>query len=176
MKKLINLCRSAVCAAALALTACNKAPTQNTAETASGAPNVPAAEAPSLVWIDHFDTGLAKAKAENKLALVNFTGSDWCSVCITLKKEVFSRKEFSDYVKDRMVLVEVDYPQIKQLPPEKREKHARLQEIYKIEGRIPTVLVLNGDGVELGRLGYTQGGLPSFLAELEKIRKQPAVL
>ena len=35
---------------------------------------------------------LAKAKAEKKNVLVEFTGSDWCPPCIAMRKNVFSKK------------------------------------------------------------------------------------
>ncbi|NJR25047.1 MAG: thioredoxin family protein [Richelia sp. CSU_2_1] len=34
------------------------------------------------------------ARAENKPILINLTGSDWCTWCIKIEKEVFSSKEF----------------------------------------------------------------------------------
>ena len=38
-----------------------------------------------------------EAKANHKLVLLNFTGSDWCGWCIKLQREVFSQPEFEDY-------------------------------------------------------------------------------
>ena len=42
------------------------------------------------LWQTKFEDAKTKAKADNKLLLVDFTGSDWCGWCIKLKKEVFS--------------------------------------------------------------------------------------
>ena len=122
-------------------------------------------------WVEDFEKGLAKAKAENKLALVDFTGSDWCIWCKRLDEEIFSKAKFKDYVKDKYVLVEVDFPQVKRLPEKKQKEHEALGEKYKVQG-FPTVLVLNPDGNEVGRLGYVEGGPEAFIAELEKKSKK----
>jgi protein disulfide-isomerase len=122
-------------------------------------------------WEDDFDKGLSKAKAAGKPALVDFTGSDWCIWCQRLDAEIFSKPEFKDYVKDKFQLVEVDFPQLKPLPKKKAEANAAVSEKYKVEG-FPTVIVMSGDGKELGRLGYVEGGPKAFIAELEKVTKK----
>ncbi|MEQ1858697.1 MAG: thioredoxin family protein [Chthoniobacteraceae bacterium] len=122
-------------------------------------------------WEDDFEKGLAKAKASGKPALVDFTGSDWCHWCKVLDAEIFSKAEFKDYVKDKYELVMVDFPQIKPLPKAQADANNKLAEKYKIEG-FPTVLVLDGDGKVLGRLGYMEGGPKAFIAELEKFVKK----
>jgi len=122
-------------------------------------------------WEDDFEKGLEKAKSSGKPALVDFTGSDWCIWCKRLDAEIFSKAEFKDYVKDKFTLVEVDFPQIKPLPKKKAEAHDALAKKYKIEG-FPTVLVLDGSGKEIARLGYVEGGPKAFIAELEKVAKK----
>lgn len=121
-------------------------------------------------WEEHFDKGLRKAKESGKLALVDFTGSDWCIWCKRLDAEVFAKQEFKDYVKDKFELVMVDFPQAKPLPTEHAQANERLAEKYKIRG-FPTVLVLDGEGKELARLGYVEGGPKAFIAQLEKVAK-----
>lgn len=122
-------------------------------------------------WEDEFAKGVAKAKTSGKPALVDFTGSDWCGWCMKLDEEVFSKKEFKDYVKDKYQLVEVDFPQIKPLPKKKAEANQAVAEKYGIKG-YPTVVVVDGEGKELGRLGYVEGGPKAFIAELEKVTKK----
>src|SRR5712671_809845 len=65
-------------------------------------------------WDDDYAKALAQAKAEKKLLLMDFTGSDWCGWCIKLDKEVFSKPEFKEYAKKSLVLVEVDFPRAKE--------------------------------------------------------------
>jgi len=124
-------------------------------------------------WVDDLDKGLEKAKTEKKIVLADFTGSDWCGWCIKLDKEVFSKKEFKDYAKEKLVLVELDFPQGKKLPKKQQEKNDELQKTYNVKG-FPTVVVLDAEGKEIGRLGYVEGGPTAFIAELEKVTKKTA--
>ncbi len=61
-------------------------------------------------WSHDFAKARTAAASENKDLLVDFTGSDWCSWCIKLNKEVFGHEAFRSGVKDSFVLVELDYP------------------------------------------------------------------
>lgn len=125
----------------------------------------------------------ALAKAENKLVLLDFTGSDWCPWCIKLNKEVFSTPEFAEYAKKNIVLVEVDFPRRKQLDPAQKEANEALSKKYGIEG-FPTLILLDGSGKRLAQLSYEDGvaeprqdasklvATPAtFIAAIEKKRK-----
>ena len=133
------------------------------------AASLPAAEAN---WGTDLPAALTQAKKEKKVVLMDFTGSDWCPPCKALNKEVFSSKEFADYAKDNLVLVELDFPRTKQQSAALKKANQALSEKYGIQG-FPTVIVLNGDGKQLWKqVGYTPGGSKAFLAEVEKARKK----
>ena len=40
-------------------------------------------------WTTDLPAAKDTAKKENKLILMDFTGSDWCPPCVALKKQVF---------------------------------------------------------------------------------------
>jgi len=122
-------------------------------------------------WGTDLPTAQAQAKKENKLVLMNFTGSDWCGWCIRLKDEVFNTPDFKAYAAKNLVLVEVDFPRKKQQSAELKKANQALQEKYGIEG-FPTIIVLNGDGKQVGKLGYMKGGPKAFIAELDKLKKK----
>ncbi|MDB6173922.1 MAG: thioredoxin [Chthoniobacteraceae bacterium] len=122
-------------------------------------------------WTEDFDKGLATAQAEKKIALVDFTGSDWCSWCIKLDKEIFSQPKFKEYAAKNLVLVEIDFPQIKALPKEQKAQNDKLAKKYSIEG-YPTVVVLNSEGKQIAQLGYMTGGAEAFIAKLEALAKK----
>ena len=48
-------------------------------------------------WLTSFEEAQAQSRESDKPILANFTGSDWCGWCIKLKKEVFSKPEFSKW-------------------------------------------------------------------------------
>ncbi len=120
-------------------------------------------------WTDDYDKGLAQAKTEKKMSLLDFTGSDWCGWCIKLDKEVFSEKEFKDYAKQNLVLIELDYPQQKRLTKHTKDQNEKLKGEYKIKG-YPTVIILDSEGKQVGQLGYMEGGPKAFIAALDKLK------
>jgi len=121
-------------------------------------------------WGDDYEKAATQARSENKLLLLDFTGSDWCGWCIKLNKEVFSQPEFKDYAAKNLVLVEVDFPQLKAQPDALKAQNEKLQAKYKIEG-YPTIVVLNPEGQKVGELGYQPGGPQAFITALETLRK-----
>jgi len=121
-------------------------------------------------WITSVEQGQQEAKVNNKLVLLDFTGSDWCGWCVLLDREVFSKPKFKDYASKNLVLVEVDFPKRKPVPDAARRENLRLAQRYQIQG-FPTIIVLNGDGQVVGEFGYVKGGPDAFIAVLEKLRK-----
>ena len=102
-----------------------------------------------------------------KLTLLDFTGSDWCGWCQKLDKEVFSQPEFQLYARENIIFTKVDFPQrIPQSPAEKAQ-NAALAKQYGIRG-FPTIVVLNSQGKEVGRLGYMPGGPKTFVEALKR--------
>jgi protein disulfide-isomerase len=121
-------------------------------------------------WSEDYTQSVAQGKAEKKLVLVDFTGSDWCPWCIKLDKEVFSTPEFKDYAKDHLVLMEADFPQRKAQDSKTKAQNDKLQAKFRIDS-FPTVIVLNSEGKPVGQLGYMEGGPKAFIAALEKLNK-----
>lgn len=126
--------------------------------------------AESVAWQTDAVKAQAQAKTEKKLVLLDFTGSDWCSWCIKLNKEVFSQPEFAEYAKKNLVCVEVDFPIKKKLSDAQKKANDALAKKYDIKG-YPTIIVLNGEGQKVGELNYMKGGPKAFLAELDKLKK-----
>jgi thioredoxin-related protein len=129
----------------------------------------------SLRAENNWETDLKKAqeqaKANNKLVLLDFTGSDWCGYCMQLDREILSRPAFRDYANKNLVLVEIDFPRRKSQSVNLRKQNQQLAEEYRIQG-FPTIIVLNGSGRKVWRYdGYFPGGPDAFIAELEKARK-----
>lgn len=121
-------------------------------------------------WLTDYKRAQQEAKANNKLLLVEFTGSDWCGWCIKLEREVFSKPEFKNYASKNLVLMEADFPRAKPQAADIKKQNAELAAQYQIQG-FPTIVVLNGNGQKVGELFYTPGGPDAFIAEIEKLRK-----
>ncbi len=130
---------------------------------------VNAAEA---AWLTDLAKAQTQAKAENKIVLMDFTGSDWCGWCKKFKKEVFDSAEFQTYAAKNVVLVEVDFPHNKVQSDDLKKANKALSAKYKIHG-FPSLVVLDKDGKEIGRQGgYAEGGPKAFIAKLEKFKKK----
>ena len=126
-----------------------------------GAAQIQAAE-----WLTDFPAALAKAKAENKLVLMDFTGSDWCPGCIALHKAVFTSKAFEAYADKNLVLVEVDFPDRKKQSKELEKANQALKSEFKVDG-FPTVILVGADRKELKKIeGYSGEKPDEYIAEL----------
>ena len=127
-----------------------------------------AAESTSLTDLPKAE---ALAKSQNKIVLMDFTGSDWCPWCIKFDKEVLNTPEFQDYAAKNVVLVELDYPNKTVQSDDLKKANAALRDQYKIEG-FPTLVVLDKNGKEIGRqVGYSEGGPKAFIAKLDGFKK-----
>ena len=119
-------------------------------------------------WVTDLPSAQSAAKSENKIVLINFTGSDWCGWCMRLKNEVLSQPEFEAFAAENLVLVEADFPQQKPQTAALKQANAALSERFHIKW-YPTLIVLDGDGKQLGMLGYQPGGPQPFLSELSRM-------
>ncbi len=143
---------------AAALGLCPGAPLTAHAQTTAG-------------WSENQVQALQQAKSEHKLVLLDFTGSDWCTWCLQMDKDVFSTPEFKEYAKQHLELVEVDFPHAKSLPADVKRQNDQLQKQYDVEG-FPTIVVLNAAGKKVGEFeGYQEGGPKAFIDQLEKLPK-----
>jgi protein disulfide-isomerase len=123
--------------------------------------------AAELNWITSLPDAQAKAKADDKLIFMEFTGSDWCPPCKKLHSDVLESDEFAAFVKDKYVLVELDFPRRKEQSDELKAANKALSEKYEIRG-FPTVIVLDSDGNELFRkVGYGGGSAADYIAEVK---------
>ncbi len=121
-------------------------------------------------WLTDFKEASKRAQEQNKAMLLDFTGSDWCGWCIRLKKEVFDEKEFQDYAKENLILVELDFPRTKELPKKTKEQNEQLSQEHQITG-FPTIVLLDSRGKLVGKTGYQEGGPQKYVEHLKKILK-----
>lgn len=102
-------------------------------------------------WETNFKKACEQAQKEKKLLFIEFTGSDWCPPCMNMKKNVLSKDEFLTPAKEKFVLVELDFPNKKEIPAELKKQNDELAEKYEIEG-YPTVIFADADGKEIRRV------------------------
>ncbi len=129
-----------------------------------------AAAAKEPAWQTNFEAAQAKAKAQKKILLVAFIGSDWCPWCKKIKAEVFEKQAFASEARKKYVLVEVDFPHKKKLSDELKEQNGKLAKRYKI-GAYPSVLLLKPDGELIAHTGYSDGGAKDYVKQLADLMK-----
>jgi thiol-disulfide isomerase/thioredoxin len=129
-------------------------------------------QASGLTWSLDFPQALARAKAGNKMVLIDFTGSDWCPWCIKFDEDVLSTGKFAAYAEDKLVLVLADFPNHTAQSSVLKQANQALARRYNVSG-YPTFVLVNYAGNELGRqVGYAKGGPSAFISELEKFSRQ----
>ena len=122
-------------------------------------------------WLTDLPKAQAQAKSENKIVLIDFTGSDWCPWCIKFDKEVLDTPQFQEYAAKNAVQVKLDFPHKLVQSDDLKKANAALKTQYDVHG-FPTLLVLDKDGKEIGRqVGYSEGGPQAFIAKLEGFKK-----
>jgi thiol:disulfide interchange protein len=110
-------------------------------------------------WAQDFPRALERARAEGKPVLVTFY-ADWCVWCKRLESTTLSDNDVKTLLRDQVVPVSLDVD----------GAGRDLSNEYRVDG-LPTILVLDGDGREIGRI---PGYMPptGFLERVEGILHQ----
>ena len=126
-------------------------------------------EANAAEWQTDYGNALAKAKAQNKRVLLDFTGSDWCPQCMALRQQVFSTAAFQAYAEKNLILVQIDYPKRRMQPTALKIQNEKLASNYAIDDKgFPTLVVLNAAGKVLREFtGYDGEGAAQLIAWLD---------
>lgn len=123
-------------------------------------------------WETNYSAALEQAAKQNKMVLLDFTGSDWCGWCIKLQKETFSKPEFQKFAAESLILVELDFPRGKPQSDDLKKQNEELAEQFGIQG-FPTLVLLDPKGKEAARnVGYLEGGPDAFIQWVESARNQ----
>ena len=136
-----------------------------------------------LTWYTDVQQAYAVSSKTQKPIFGFFTGSDWCGWCKRLQAAVFAKPEFQAWAKKNVVLLELDFPRMKQLPEKQAQQNAELQNVFQVGG-YPTVWLFNLDKDKktqkfnisaLGSLGYPRSEpgqeAATFLASANDILK-----
>lgn len=95
------------------------------------------------IWTTSYKEALKEVKNNRKPLLIYFKGSDWCSPCKKLDKELFATEKFKNLSKENFVLYEADIPFNEDLvSKEKLAINKKLAKKYKVSS-YPTLLFIN---------------------------------
>jgi thioredoxin-related protein len=123
--------------------------------------------------VTDFDTAKTAAASEEKIIMMSFQGSDWCSNCRRLEKTLFDNEEFKTYADGNLILLKVDFPAKKEnrLSKEQTAHNDELAEQYNPNGSFPLVLFFNEAGEKIGELPYPQKDVAAYIASMKKIKE-----
>ncbi len=105
-------------------------------------------------WLTDLSAACRQAAQENKLVLIDFTGSDWCSACVRLRRTVLDSPAFLEFSSTRFVLMEVDLPRRKSFDQILLRRNEEIANRYGVGG-FPTLMVINPLGQVMG--GFQNG-------------------
>jgi thioredoxin-related protein len=126
-------------------------------------------------WMTNFEDAKATASKENKMILLNFSGSDWCAPCIKMKRNVFESDSFKNYADQHLVLLRADFPRMKKNQPSKEQvqHNETLAEKYNPQGKFPLTLLLDATGKVIREWdGYSNQSPEDFVTDLQKNKNQ----
>lgn len=116
-----------------------------------------------------FDSLKTTAKAQQKNILLYFSGSDWCAPCIRFKKNFIEQDSFKAFSKDKLFLLNVDFPRKKANKPSKdvMKENEKLADTYNSQGSFPAILLLDAKGKIIKKwTGLPQVSLDEFITAL----------
>ncbi|MBL4662053.1 MAG: thioredoxin family protein [Flavobacteriaceae bacterium] len=138
-------------------------------------------EVAGLKWYTDLEKAHSEAEKTDKPIFGFFTGSDWCGWCIKLQKEVFAKQAFIDWAKEKVVLLELDFPKRTAQSPELKQQNQNLQKALGVAG-YPTVWLFTSKKTttggfnltRVGKLGYPRGAVKGkeevkFLSDANKL-------
>lgn len=100
-----------------------------------------------LTWENDLDVAFQKSKEQEKVILLNFSGSDWCIPCQKLKKGLLSNEQFSHYASENLILVNLDFPmKNKKEAKEYTAKKDNWSEKYNPNGHFPLTILMDKNG------------------------------
>jgi thiol:disulfide interchange protein DsbD len=133
-----------------------------TPEPTNATAGLSTASSPSQTLKNDLDGALAKARQDNKLVLVNFTGYA-CTNCHWMKRNMFTRPEIQAALND-VVIVDL-YTDGTDAESEKNQK---LEDAKFSTASIPFYALMNADGSVIATFPQLTKNPQEFLAFLEK--------
>jgi len=123
-------------------------------------------------WLGDFNAAENEAAKENKVIIINFSGSDWCGPCIRLRHEILENATFENYAKDNLVLVRADFPRQKKNQPDAAQikRNEALADKYNPDGKFPYTLVVDKNGKVLKKWdGFPDESPEKFVDDIKAV-------
>lgn len=104
---------------------------------------------------------------EHTYKLYIFEGSDWCTNCLRLERQVLSITTFEETLNSHAVTLEkVDFPQRKKLSKRLISRNDSLATIYAFDGTFPTLVISRVDTLRFVKIEYTNQSASELSEEI----------
>jgi thioredoxin-related protein len=124
-------------------------------------------------WLTNFNEAKKEAVQKHQLILLNFSGSDWCSSCIRLHKDVFESTVFIEFADSTLVLMNADFPRLNKhkLSKQLQSQNDSLADKYNPNGKFPYTLLMTANGKVLKDWddGYPKQTPEEFVQSIKKV-------
>ena len=129
-------------------------------------------------WFCDFDDAMEKAKVNGKAVAVFFHSSDNDN-SRKFKTERMENTKFKNKMRDRLLIVYLDYPENADTRKDKRNRdqvqhNRRIADQFHVS-TYPTVIVLDSSGKEIGRLDSNTNSITTFVDKADRIVPQREV-
>ena len=124
-----------------------------------------------IKWQTDMKVAKEHAQKDGKDIFALFTGSDWCSYCIRLERQILKKDNFLNNLEKEFVLLKIDFPQRKVLPKIERERNDILSEEYSVQS-FPTILLLDKDAKAFAKTGYRDLKPDDYKKHLDELSKK----
>lgn len=122
-------------------------------------------------WNPDLEAAKAQAKKDGKDVFVFFSGTDWNGASDNIAKDLLDQKDFLDFAKKNYVLALIDFPEQKNMTPEKEATAKKSIDISKSfrNAAMPAIIIMKATGEAYVYLqGYEKMALADFISALEK--------
>jgi thiol:disulfide interchange protein len=100
-----------------------------------------------VAWVNSYSDGLKQAAAAPNKYLVLDLSASWCGFCRRMEREVYTDKDFVEFSRSQVFL---------RLMADTSPEGEQLARRFRVVG-FPTIVVLNAEGEEVGRLVGARG-------------------
>lgn len=119
-------------------------------------------------WLEDYGTAQAIAAARKRPILLNFTSGAASSLCVKLDSQVFATDDFRKYARQNLVLVKVDFTKLQPLTKDIQKQNDDLARKYEAD-KFPTIVLLDTDGKQVGKLTYQLDGPGPYIEKVKKL-------
>lgn len=130
---------------------------------------------------DFFKDAQAKAKKENKMIMLVFSGVQWCPPCQMYDKYILKSSQFKSFAKSKLILIDIDMKRNreitvsvdgKEIKPEKKESFdktiSELNQKYPHRGVPYSVIIDDKGAIVFEQMGFPRKKPNQFVQNIKK--------